>query len=110
MAGLTREVSAAERRVTVRELTVREVRQWLADMEEAATRQDVDVVGEFMLEGLSFEELTRFCDITRDELDACTQGEVAALAKAAKELNPGFFRVRERLFQTALAVPSRAAG
>lgn len=105
MSRLTRQVTCSERTVEVRELTVGEVRQWLADL-DAAAEAEVDVVGEFMADGISFAELERFTDLAPAELDTLTESDVVKVVEAVKKLNPGFFRLRGRLMPSAQSRPA----
>lgn len=92
---LTREIETDAGTVTVRELTVGEVRRWLAGLATAAD-QPVDVVGEMLFEGFSLADLHLFVDA--DLLaDALPQSQLRAVFAAAKEINPDFFGLRDKL-------------
>lgn len=107
---LTETIETGVGPVTVRELTVGEVRHWLASI---ATGVDLpsDVVGNLMFDGFAIEELTLFL-IGKPDYDALTQSEVHAIHAVAKRLNPDFFIFRQRLFragQTAAESTESAA-
>lgn len=83
--------------LTVKELTVGEVRRWLAEVANGI-ELPADVIGNVLFEGFSLFELALFLD-TPPDYDALTQSEVRALDALARQLNPDFFRFRQRLFQ-----------
>ena len=87
------------RNVTVRELTVGEVRKWLAGLATAAERP-ADLVSDALFEGFSLADLGLFASeaVASDDL---TQSEVRAVFDAAKRLNPDFFHLRGRLLQAS---------
>lgn len=83
------------RSVTVRELTVGEVRAWLAGLATAAA-QPVDLVSDALFEGVSLADLGLFAEgeVNAEDL---TQSEVRAVFDVARRLNPDFFQLRGRL-------------
>jgi uncharacterized protein YkvS len=91
----TREVVFGERRITVRELTVGEIRAWLAGLE--ARVEKLGAVDLLLVDDLSLPDLTVFCDLGPEDVEALTQSELAALTEAARELNPRFFSMLARL-------------
>ena len=102
MSRLTRPVTLPDDiSVTVKELTVGEVRNWLLDAE---TGVEGDPLHALVLEECSFDDLARMSDIDARALEGYTPSELAPLVAAAKELNPHFFRVRAALTATARAV------
>ena len=95
MSRLTRPVTLPDDvLVTVKELTVGEVRNWLLDAE---TGVEGDPLHALVLEECSFDDLARMSDIDARALEGYTPSELAPLVAAAKELNPHFFRVRAAL-------------
>lgn len=88
------EVLVGERTVTVRELTVAEVRSWIAEHEAGAV---VDPLRAFVLDDCTLDDLARMSDITADDMERHTVGELLALRDKARALNPHFFKVREAL-------------
>lgn len=102
-----KQLDLAGQTVTVRELTVGEVRAWLADA-EAQVQRDVDgmpdIVGLWLLDECSFGDLKRMSDISDERLNDLTDSDLRALVDACKDLNPGFFGLRARL--TALGAAS----
>lgn len=96
--------------ITVHELTVGEVRVWLADA-EGQVQMDADgtpdVVALWLLDDCTFGDLRRMSSATREQLDSLTDSQLRALVDACKGLNPGFFGMRARLM--ALGQSSLAA-
>jgi hypothetical protein len=93
--------------VTVRELTVGEVRAWLADAEGQVGRDAdgmPDIIGLWLLDECSFGDLKRMSDVSDERLNDLTDSDLRALVDACKDLNPGFFGLRARL--TALGKAS----
>lgn len=86
------------RTVTVRELTVAEIRRWLLDMsDDAAAETDVDVVDQLLLDDVALGDIARMTDLPVDEMDAMSPSDLRALAKVCRELNADFFSLRDRL-------------
>lgn len=84
--------------VTVRELTVAEVRAWLVEAEAGAP---VDPLRAMVFDDCSLDDLARMADAAADVLEGYTASELAPLYEAAKALNPHFFRVRAALTRVA---------
>ena len=90
--AVTRIVQMAGLSVTVRELTVAEVRDWAVSLD--AADRTIDLGGEFAFDGVSLDDLVRMCDAGADQLDRYTPSELEPLLAACRELNPHFFRAR----------------
>jgi len=90
-----RSVQLDQRTVTVRELTVGEIRDWLRDMD--ARNAPLDLVDGMLLTELAISDLCRMSDLPEDALDDLTQSEIDRLLEAARELNPHFFGMLARL-------------
>jgi len=88
-------IQIGERTVTVRELTVREVRDWAVQVDTGLLA--LDGVGELMLPDCSLADLQRMSDADADLLDGLTPSELEPIAEAARKLNPHFFRLRAAL-------------
>lgn len=92
--------------VIVRELTVGEVRAWLAGLEAKAAQQ-VDVVDDALFEEFSLADLPLFAP-TEDgsiNIDAMTQSDVRNIHEAAKRINPDFFTLRGKLLMVGRSIP-----
>lgn len=104
MKVLTKTVDLDEgKTVTVRELTVGEIRAWLAEA-EAADVDGVDVVGSLLFEDMALADLSRMTDITAEEMDALPLSVINQIKGVAKALNADFFALRQRITDVALGV------
>jgi len=88
----SRQVQVGALTVNVRELTVGEVRDWLASIESGQT--SVDAAGEYVFDDASVQDLARMCDLPASGFDAYTPSEIEPIRQAARELNPHFFGLR----------------
>lgn len=97
-----RHIEVGGHALTVRELTVAEIRAWLADAESQLLRDadgTPDVVGLWLLDECSFGDLLRMSTVTRDQLGDFTPAEIRELVAVCRELNPDFFTLRARLMR-----------
>lgn len=85
--------------VTVRELTVADVRDWLRQMHEEPKLDAVDAIL-FQEEGAAIDDVLRMTDLDAAELDQLTPAEVARVIEKCKKVNPHFFRFRATLIDT----------
>ncbi|WP_375738075.1 hypothetical protein [Pseudomonas boanensis] len=101
MAEVTnsREIRIGERRVTVRELTVAEVRQWLND---AAGKVSVDTVDAMLFEEISLPDLARMTSLDVESMGDWQPSQLREVIAAAKDLNKDFFAMRERIVSAFL--------
>lgn len=92
--------------VTVRELTVGEVRTWLAGL-EAKLAQQVDVVDDALFDDFSLADLPLFAPMEDGSanIDAMTQSDVHKIHDAAKRINPDFFALRGKLLMAGRVIP-----
>ena len=91
-------VTVGERTITVRELTVRDIRDWLVEAEAGVA---VDPLHALAFEQFGLQDLARMCDATADDLECYPPSELDPLVAACKRINPHFFRVRGLLTGTA---------
>lgn len=96
----TRSVMVGERPVTVRELTVAEVRNWVAELEG----RHLDPIRAMVFDDCSLDDLERMADMSAADMEAFAPGDLAELHAAAKALNPHFFKVREALASVSRAI------
>ena len=105
------DVSVNGRKVKVRELTVREIREWFKSL--AARKEDqFDVVNETLFEDVTLEDLCLMTDLEKGEVDNLTPSQAGAVLQKVKEVNSDFFaqRLRIRKAGAALAEGNEAAG
>lgn len=99
-------IQIGERTVTVRELTVREVRDWSVQI-DTGLRQ-IDPVGEMALPDCSLADLLMMCDADAELLEGCTAAALEQIAERARKLNPHFFRLRAALAGAVRELASQA--
>ncbi|MBF0291145.1 MAG: hypothetical protein HQK86_03215 [Nitrospinae bacterium] len=90
-------ISIAERLITVRELTVREMREWFQELKTMANTEQVDVIGNLLFEGISLETMRKMTNLAPDEISQFTPSELSSLLEKLKEVNPHFFGVLAHL-------------
>ena len=100
---ITNTLKFGEKIITVKELTLAEIRAWLSEREQNA---GVDIVGSLLLEDCPVTDLLHFCDATQELLDEMTQSEIRELLTTVKRLNPDFFAMRLRLLGLAARLTS----
>jgi hypothetical protein len=88
-----RKITVAGITVTVREITVNDIRAWLINAESASN----DIVGQLIIDGVSLDEICRCSDLTEKQAGKLTPSELCEITQLCKELNPYFFALRERL-------------
>lgn len=93
---ITEAVPTATGEILVRELTVGEIRAWLAALSSKTQGDVVDVAGELLCADMSVSDLGLFVDGDWNA-DGLFQSELRAVIDAAKRVNPDFFGLRERL-------------
>lgn len=87
--------------VTVRELTVSEVRTWAKEMEAGKPAEPLRCM---VFEDCSLDDLARMCDSPADQLEKFKPSELTPLRDKAKAMNPYFFRVREVLISVSRTI------
>lgn len=91
---LTRTVQIDGMRVTVRELTVGEIRAMMKRLAEAA---NPDPVGDTLLDEISLADLQAMTDLEPEHLDELTPSQLRQVFEACREVNRDFFALRERV-------------
>ena len=99
MSGaLTRQVTVGQLTVTVRELTIPEIRAELARAASEDVPEDADLVDYYLIEGFPLYDIPTFCDLTREQMVAhkLAPSELQEVVTAVKALNRDFFGMCER--------------
>ncbi|MBW7901266.1 MAG: hypothetical protein H3C26_07305 [Rhodocyclaceae bacterium] len=96
-ARVIQTVPACGRDVQVKELTVSEIRQWLADLSAPKAEAEADVVDQLLFEGAAISEIGRMSDLTTAELASARPSELEAILARCREVNSHFFALRARL-------------
>ena len=87
----TEVLALGEKSVTLRELTVGEVRNMLT------SRPDQDTMGYLFFEDITIAELLEMTNITNESVNHFSQSELDTVRLKAKELNPLFFALLIRI-------------
>lgn len=104
--ALTTTVQAGALAVTVRELTVREVRDWAQSIEMGLIK--VDPVAFMALDDASLQDLEFMTDKTVADLEVLAPSELAEVVANCRKLNPHFFRLRAAMSGAALVMREEA--
>jgi hypothetical protein len=91
--------------VTVRTLSIGEIRAWLRELGERPKDQAVDLVGETLFEDITLRELTLLTDLSPIGLEALTPNDLAPLVTAVLAANPHWAACRRRLASLGSALP-----
>ncbi len=83
------------RDVSIKELTVAEIRQWLAEGWLSDIESSIDPVDVVLFDGWSIPELRRLTDLSVEEIDRATPSELEAVWEKAKGVNRIFFQMRD---------------
>lgn len=85
--------------VTVRELTVLQVRNWLAEMVNPTGQ--ADIVDQAFFDECSLGDLQRMTSLTREQIDQLRPSQLRDVIALCRELNPDFFGFMGRLVKPA---------
>lgn len=88
-------IPALGREVKVRELTVAEIRRWLADV--GTPSGEIDVTDQLLFEDVALSELQRMTDLTAAEIDEAAPSQLCEILTLCREVNRDFFVLRSRL-------------
>ncbi len=88
--------------VTIRELTVSEIRSALK-MEESdgKTSDKTDAVDMFLFEDISLPDICRMTDLSLEKMAELKPSELRQVAEACREVNSDFFALRGRVLKYA---------
>ena len=95
------QITIGDRAVTVSELSVAKVRNWVVESEAGAA---VDPLRAFVFDDCSLDDLARMCDMAADDMEQYGPMELAPLRDKCKAFNPHFFKVREALIGVSRAI------
>lgn len=91
MFAVTRELVFGELTVTVKELTVAEVRAWLNEPAKADTPEFDILTGLMSFDGIGMEEIHRFTDLKKEMVENLPPSCLKQIAAVIKEINTVFF-------------------
>jgi len=98
--------------VTVKELTVAEVRAWLLEGERAKGHKPsaAESVGILFFEGdTALQDLAYMCGMKLSDFDDFTPSQIDKIMEVCKSLNPPFFRIQEEMARTYQAAKAANA-
>lgn len=96
----SKELQLGEISVTVRELTVLQVRAWLAEINKP-TEAEFDLLNEALFTDCAISDLKRMTSLTEEQINHMRPSELRKVIALCKELNPDFFGFMGRLVKTA---------
>lgn len=99
------------RGVVVKEMTLGEIRAWLASIVESANGGDA--IDALLFEDFDPASLVRMTDLSASDLDNYTPTDLRRLGEVCREVNRDFFAMRERMVaaqRTLLSQLSSAQG
>lgn len=94
-------VTIDTKEVVVKELTVAEIRSWLAEM---SAMSEMDAISASLIEGVDFGLLGVMTDIAKPEIENMTPSQLQQVADACKERNRHFFTLWARIIDRANGV------
>lgn len=112
MFRVTREMEFGDLKITVKELTVAEIRAWLNEP-SPVEQKEFDLFTDLLIfDGIGVEEIYRFTDLKRELIDDLPPSAMAKIAAVIKEINGVFFnqylpslnKLRERLAESNKAL------
>ena len=104
--ALTHTVTVGALAITVKEMTVREVREWATKVDAGLV--EFDTIRHLTLDECSVDDLLVMSDATGEDLDTLAPSEFAPLIDTCRKLNPHFFRVRAAMSGAALVMANEA--
>lgn len=102
MTAATLPLQLAGQPVTVKELTVAEVRAWFVQIESGLL--PFDLVDELLHPEASARDMQVMSDASPEQIEGATAAELDALVARMKVLNPHFFAVRAAVVKAARMV------
>lgn len=86
-------VKVADVEFTVKELSVAEVRVMLKGLDD----QELDVVGDFLLQGVRLRDLQVMTSLTEHQVETFLPSQLEIVVQHCKEMNRTFFAMEDRL-------------
>ncbi|ACL71486.1 hypothetical protein Tgr7_0388 [Thioalkalivibrio sulfidiphilus HL-EbGr7] len=104
-----KQIDVAGRTVTVKELTVAEIRAWLRGLDQAEAGGGMqDLVDLALMDDVSLSDIARMTSLRTAEIEELTPSEIGAVVAVCREVNPRFFGLQDRLRMVARRVAGRA--
>ncbi len=90
---LTKTIQLPDLVVTVRELTVGEIRAWMKRVAEGGH----DPVDDTLLQEISLADLCNMTDLKPEQAEGLTPSQLRLVFEGCREVNPDFFGLRDRI-------------
>lgn len=93
--------------ITIKELTVSDVRHWMMDMMEKKESEAISdlvdsVLDQGLYEDIGVSDLLRMTDLSTDIVNDFTPSQLRYVIDKCKALNPDFFGMRKRVLNKQL--------
>jgi hypothetical protein len=88
--------------VTVKELTVAEVRGWLLEGEREKKHKEKSIVesmGVLCIEGTTLQDLALMTDLKLADMDDWTNSDIQKVLEVCKRMNAPFFLIQQRFLE-----------
>lgn len=88
--------------ITVKELTVGEVRHWMMDLAEKENISDTksladNALDQNLFDNIALSDIARMTSLSANQVEQFTPSELKAVVEKCKGLNPDFFALRRQL-------------
>ena len=93
------ELTVGSRIVTVNELTVTQVREWLNQV--TPKDAELDVVAEMLFDDCNFATIVRMTNLSVEDLEEMVPSEIREVVRKCQEVNAHFFGMTRRTGQLA---------
>jgi hypothetical protein len=100
MRGMTKNVQIGDREITVRELAVWEVRNWIGSL----SGQEVDLVDELLIDGVQLSAVRLMAGISKEDMEKMMPSELDKVVDAAKQVNHRFFTMVDRVVAASRSI------
>lgn len=100
MRGMTKVIQLGDQEITVRELAVWEVRNWIASL----SGQEVDLVDELLIDGVQLSAVRLMAGISKEDMEQMMPSELDKIVDAAKQVNHRFFTMVDRVVAASRSI------
>lgn len=93
--AFSKPIYVGDKEVTVRELSVREIREWMKAAEtDSSSMLDL---GDVLFEDVRIADLAVMSDASAEDLEAMSPSDLRAIADTCREVNEHFFAMSDRI-------------
>lgn len=93
MKGITKILQIDGREITVRELAVWEIRNWIGGLDG----KEIDLVDELLIEGVQLSAVRLMAGISKEDMEQMMPSDLDKVVDAAKQVNHRFFSMVDRV-------------